>query len=341
MPVWGPIRKPILWSIKHWASLLGPCSIFLTRYFKSRILWLWSHRHAEQVKQGPLFFLVCPWQWVNWLCFMGRFFGAQKMNSGATFDRFHAVGTTVQFSAIYIGGSTSVRSSLPQSSSSSVALGAARRLLGAAFWGKSASASNNSLRVAPIAGNNREQRIWQMNNIKLNQTLESGECDSHWLSLEGLQIYISFIIILNVAVTGRKKNPWTSNIKQKNYSHWQSPSCHGRSGRICRCWWHFILIEMSTWTSKAHTTCTFVMRWIINGRHGAHRPSTLSILGLLKSLQFPQVCSIMVVLLLHLLANGDEVPNALNVIGMRLVDILIQLQCGGVGSHASIAGGNH
>ena len=49
----------------------------------------------------------------------------------------------------------------------------------------------------------------------------------------------------------------------------------------------------------------------------------------------------MVVFLLHLLANGNEISNALDVIGMRSVDLLIQFQGCWVCTHTSITWSDH
>mmetsp|Transcript_93982 Transcript_93982/g.270784 ORF Transcript_93982/g.270784 Transcript_93982/m.270784 type:complete len:292 (-) Transcript_93982:1344-2219(-) len=50
---------------------------------------------------------------------------------------------------------------------------------------------------------------------------------------------------------------------------------------------------------------------------------------------------IMVVILLHLLANSDEISHALDVVGVVPVDLLVQLQGRRVSIHASVAGSNH
>ena len=49
----------------------------------------------------------------------------------------------------------------------------------------------------------------------------------------------------------------------------------------------------------------------------------------------------MIVFLLHLLANGNEISNALDVIGVRSVDLLIQFQGCWVCTHTSITWSDH
>lgn len=49
--------------------------------------------------------------------------------------------------------------------------------------------------------------------------------------------------------------------------------------------------------------------------------------------KLPKMRRIVIVLLFHLLANGDEVSHALDVVGMRPVDILIEFQGRGVCAH--------
>mmetsp|Transcript_52646 Transcript_52646/g.157002 ORF Transcript_52646/g.157002 Transcript_52646/m.157002 type:complete len:558 (+) Transcript_52646:218-1891(+) len=84
-----------------------------------------------------------------------------------------------------------------------------------------------------------------------------------------------------------------------------------------------------------------LLRAALDGGHGAHGPGLAGVLRLLKALELPEVRGVVVVLLLHLLADGDEVPHALNVVGVRVVDLLVELQRLRVGAHAPVAGGHH
>mmetsp|Transcript_33870 Transcript_33870/g.91681 ORF Transcript_33870/g.91681 Transcript_33870/m.91681 type:complete len:535 (+) Transcript_33870:185-1789(+) len=75
--------------------------------------------------------------------------------------------------------------------------------------------------------------------------------------------------------------------------------------------------------------------------HGPPAPAAAAVLRLLQPLQLPEVRGVVVVLLLHLLADGDEVPDALDVVGVRAVDLLVKLQRLRVRTHAPIARGHH
>mmetsp|Transcript_69034 Transcript_69034/g.173964 ORF Transcript_69034/g.173964 Transcript_69034/m.173964 type:complete len:301 (-) Transcript_69034:1861-2763(-) len=83
---------------------------------------------------------------------------------------------------------------------------------------------------------------------------------------------------------------------------------------------------------RAHGAAHARAAWTIGGA---------TVLSLLQPLQLPQVSGVVIVLLLHLLADGDEVPDALDVIRVRLVDLLVQLQRLRVGAHAAVARRNH
>mmetsp|Transcript_84561 Transcript_84561/g.262610 ORF Transcript_84561/g.262610 Transcript_84561/m.262610 type:complete len:308 (-) Transcript_84561:1332-2255(-) len=85
-----------------------------------------------------------------------------------------------------------------------------------------------------------------------------------------------------------------------------------------------------------------LLRAALDGGHGAHGPRLgVGALRLLDPLELPEVRGVVVVLLLHLLADGDEVPHALDVVGVRMVDLLVELQRLGIRAHAPVAGGHH
>mmetsp|Transcript_35659 Transcript_35659/g.73266 ORF Transcript_35659/g.73266 Transcript_35659/m.73266 type:complete len:464 (-) Transcript_35659:1130-2521(-) len=77
-----------------------------------------------------------------------------------------------------------------------------------------------------------------------------------------------------------------------------------------------------------------------DGRNCAHVPSRL-LVRCLQPLQFSKVSSVVVVLLLHLLANGYEISDALDVVRVRPVDILVELQGSWVCTHPPVARRNH
>mmetsp|Transcript_109809 Transcript_109809/g.354279 ORF Transcript_109809/g.354279 Transcript_109809/m.354279 type:complete len:294 (-) Transcript_109809:2063-2944(-) len=64
-------------------------------------------------------------------------------------------------------------------------------------------------------------------------------------------------------------------------------------------------------------------------------------MGFLYSLKLPEVCCIVVVRLLHFLANSDQIPHALDVIRMRPVNVLVHLQRLRIRAHTPEARGHH
>mmetsp|Transcript_10081 Transcript_10081/g.29805 ORF Transcript_10081/g.29805 Transcript_10081/m.29805 type:complete len:405 (+) Transcript_10081:149-1363(+) len=95
----------------------------------------------------------------------------------------------------------------------------------------------------------------------------------------------------------------------------------------------------------AHAAARRAVGAVVEGRAREHATGcaagTLVGLLLLRALELAQVGGVVVVLLLHLLADGDEVPHALDVVRVRVVDVLVELQGLGVRAHAAVAGRHH
>ena len=62
---------------------------------------------------------------------------------------------------------------------------------------------------------------------------------------------------------------------------------------------------------------------------------------LLELLQFFKLSLILPAVVVHLLANRDQVPQALLILRPRLMNIFIKLERGVVGAHPSVAAGDH
>mmetsp|Transcript_3456 Transcript_3456/g.9276 ORF Transcript_3456/g.9276 Transcript_3456/m.9276 type:complete len:517 (-) Transcript_3456:885-2435(-) len=92
----------------------------------------------------------------------------------------------------------------------------------------------------------------------------------------------------------------------------------------------------------AHATTRRALRAALDGRDGAHATGRALVgLLLLRALELAQVRGVVVVLLLHLLADGDQVPHALDVVRVRMVDVLVELQGLRIGAHATVARRHH
>mmetsp|Transcript_6683 Transcript_6683/g.17034 ORF Transcript_6683/g.17034 Transcript_6683/m.17034 type:complete len:326 (+) Transcript_6683:333-1310(+) len=93
--------------------------------------------------------------------------------------------------------------------------------------------------------------------------------------------------------------------------------------------------------THAHAATWRVVRAARNGRDRPHWPRLSIDLGLLQALELPKVGGIMVVLLLHLLADSDQVPHTLDVVRVRMVDFLVELQGLRISTHAAVARRHH